>query len=1006
MLSDPWTDPVLVFDTETRVDKSQALLVGGYKLYHWQGTTLVCDEEGLFYADDLPNTSHVAYETLRNYVAQRALTSPTRLLLMSRRAFVEDVFYPAAYGARARVVGFNLPFDLSRIAEGDGIARGKRFLGGFSLQLTHHYDPGTGAAREHAFLPRVSILHRDRTSAFIEFAAPIKTDPRDRIPPDSPDGAFERRYRFRGHMLDLKTLTKAVTDEDHSLKSAAKEFKTAHAKLDAPEHGRITPEYLRYLRQDVVVTGDLLETLRAEYDRHPIGVDPSAVYSPASIAKGYLRAMGITEPATRAPHVSPRHLGIAASAYFGGRAEVRLRRVPVPVVYLDFLSMYPTVNALMGLWPLVIAEELYVEDATREVQVFLDSVTTDTVMRRETWPTLVAFAEIVPGGDVVPARAQYAGPEDAFTIGVNPLWRAAPSWYALADLVASKLLSGKTPRVRSAFWLRGRGVLASLRTVRLRSEVPVNPADDDFFRRVIEERVRAADRSDLTKLEQERLRRALKVVANSGSYGIYGEANPERLPEGKTAEVWVEAAGQRLRTRVAAPEERGEFAFMPLAALITAGARLMLALLECAIQDRGGSYVACDTDSMMPVAREHAGLIACPGGPHRLRDGREAVRALSWDEVDDIVRQFDVLKPYDPDVVRDPILKIDSVNFHKRTKERLPLECYAISAKRYALFWRNARGRPVLRDKTEGGLGHLLDPRDPANDERTTRKTWINDAWLRIVTTALGRRGADPAWLNRPALSRESLTSPVVARRLTKGTAHLPYSQRMKAFNFLLAAHVRDGAFPVGVDPQHFHLIAPFTSDARQWTKLTWTNSYDGKPYRIATSGRSSVTTAGVKSYDDVLRAFARHPEAKSLAPDGTPCGEDTVGLLRRRPVLAVRTIARGKEGYKAEEVDREEVHDIEEVQPNYGEVGPDAWTSYVLPILRELPRALLAAVAGISERSINNLWHERSMPSLKVRAALTRFAADHARGAPSVDDEADDVMACARLIISGPSCI
>ena len=40
---------------------------------------------------------------------------------------------------------------------------------------------------------------------------------------------------------------------------------------------------------------------------------------------------------------------------YGGRAEVRLRRDIQEVVYYDIKSMYPTVNALMGLWELTSA---------------------------------------------------------------------------------------------------------------------------------------------------------------------------------------------------------------------------------------------------------------------------------------------------------------------------------------------------------------------------------------------------------------------------------------------------------------------------------------------------------------------------------------------------------------------------------------------------------------------------------------------------------------------------
>lgn len=43
-----------------------------------------------------------------------------------------------------------------------------------------------------------------------------------------------------------------------------------------------------------------------------------------------------------------------------------------------------------------------------------------------------------------------------------------------------------------------------------------------------------------------------------------------------------------------------------------------------------------DTDSMAIIATELGGLIPCPGGPHRMLDGREAVKALSRLEVEKI----------------------------------------------------------------------------------------------------------------------------------------------------------------------------------------------------------------------------------------------------------------------------------------------------------------------------------------------------------------------------------
>ena len=101
-----------------------------------------------------------------------------------------------------------------------------------------------------------------------------------------------------------------------------------------------------------------------------------------------------------------------------------------------------------------------------------------------------------------------------------------------------------------------------------------------------------------------------------------------------------------------------------------------------------------DTDSMAIVASEHGGLVACPGGPYLTKDGCEAVRALSWEEVDEIVALFDRLNPYDRAAVKDTILKVELDNYDPETKEQRQLWCLAISAKRYALFLRDRDGEP------------------------------------------------------------------------------------------------------------------------------------------------------------------------------------------------------------------------------------------------------------------------------------------------------------------------
>ncbi len=190
------------------------------------------------------------------------------------------------------------------------------------------------------------------------------------------------------------------------------------------------------------------------------------------------------------------------------------------------------------------------------------------------------------------------------------------------------------------------------------------------------------------------------------------------------------------------PEHAGEYCFPPLASLITAAARLMLALLERCVTDLGGTYAMEDTDSMAIVATQRGGLIECAGGTHRKR-GKPAIRALSWAQVDAIAQRFEALNPYDRAAIPGSVLKIEDDNFDPKTGRQRQLWCLAISAKRYALFLRDRNGEPALlreginnkEDRySEHGLGHLLNPTDPQSEDRS----WIAQAWLSIVRRSLG----------------------------------------------------------------------------------------------------------------------------------------------------------------------------------------------------------------------------------------------------------------------------
>ena len=359
--------------------------------------------------------------------------------------------------------------------------------------------------------------------------------------------------------------------------------------------------------------------------------------------------MHVTSPLARQDDFAEEVLGYAMIGFYGGRAEARIRRVPLPVVYTDFVSMYPTVNSLMDNVDFLRASRIDVFEATDEVKTFVEQTTLEDCFRPETWTQLRALVQVRPQGEPFPVRAVYdphtqvaefdgkqRKVSQSAQIGSNLLTCEEPVWYALPDVLAAKLLGGRTPEILQALRLVPQNKLTGLRATKLRGSIAIDPRTQDFFRTVIEERKRTHGNRTLEELERGRLDKALKVIANSGSYGIFAELNRKEAGGKKNTVVaaW-NTKGKQFRAKVARPEEPGEFCFPPLAALITSAARLMLALLECSVRERGGSFVCCDTDSMTIVASEAGGAIACPGGPHRSESSEEAVRALSWSEVDE-----------------------------------------------------------------------------------------------------------------------------------------------------------------------------------------------------------------------------------------------------------------------------------------------------------------------------------------------------------------------------------
>ena len=443
-----------------------------------------------------------------------------------------------------------------------------------------------------------------------------------------------------------------------------------------------------------------------------------------------------------------------------------------------------------------------------------------------------------------------------------------------------------------------------------------------------------------------------------------------------------------------------------MAACITAAARLMLAALETLVVNAGGTWAFCDTDSMAIVATEHGGPVECSGGPHRTEDGHEAVLALSFEQVDEIVQRFEALNPYDPTIVPGSVLEIEKENYERDPSKsgrvdrdrRRQLHSYAISAKRYALYNLDSQGQPILRSiidepdtedsqpsddedpdtlgelrkHSEHGLGHLLNPGNPEDDSRK----WIGELWQHIIRTdGHGQEASEPPWLDHPAVTRSAVTTWELQKRFKPYNRSRSKTEQVRPFNFHLIATVARFGHPTGTNPERFALIAPFEKDPKRWRKLEWTNFYEpGSRYKIATPNRKlhpddqaedlTLKRARgiviVKTFRDVLTEYRLHPEAKSLGPDNKPCDQTTVGLLRRRRVK-IASVTRdgeivsaityiGKESNKLMELASGLVTSLDDALNEYQDPEQDALWELARAVIERHPVERVAAGAEVSK--------------------------------------------------------
>jgi hypothetical protein len=842
----------LVFDCETTTDAVQQLRVGSFQVREEEKL----DREGLFF--DSQTLTNDEKRLLHRYVQEHEL----ELLPVSQ--FRTDIFLKYGYVRRGTIVGFNLPFDISRIAVGHGPARGE-MRGGFSFYLTLKPDD-----------PRVRVKHIGPREALIGFGVPGQQEK-----PRGYRNLGRHLPAFRGHFVDLNTFGSALRAGRFSLQSLAADLRTPTQKRETDEHGRITREYLDYARTDAQVTWECYRELKKRYEGHGLARNPDRILSEASIGKAYLKQMGIKPLLRCRPSFPRRRFGEMLCAYYGGRAEVRNRRVVCEVQYCDFKSMYPTVNILMGLWKFVTAQGMTVHDTTKETKTLLEQITIEDLQRRAVWRQFRTLVRVTPDEDVLPVRAEYDG--ETHTIGLNRLTTSEPLWYTLADCIASKLLTGRCPRIEKALTYRPGPPQNRLAPIKIlgRDDFRIDPRKNDLFKRLVDLRDEAKARGDSAE-------KALKTIANSTSYGIFIEVNRDDAPKGKTLNVFG-PKGEKREITTKAIEDPGRYFNPLLGVLITGAARLMLAIAEKVTLDLGLDWAFCDTDSL---------AIVRPKSMPRTEFRKRAGYVTDW------------FKPLNPYKKPGSLLKVEDVNRGIGSDKMEPLYCFAISAKRYALFNLRKGNQPVLRKASAHGLGHLREPyselEPPADIPRPAVsltdmggvRRWQYDVWYKIVDAALlGHPDNVPLdWhpaFHKPAAIRYTATSPPLLNWVARWNSRKPYTEQIRPFGFLLSFMPRTGVFaPISetlLDSPRLGRpskaktlapIAPFEKDpARALSKVF--DRRTGDPIR----------SDQLKTYAEILVQYHLSPEHKFAN-----AGHLDRGRTERRHVVATKFTWIGKE--------------------------------------------------------------------------------------------------------------
>ena len=771
---------VMTLNVETTNSQDQKLMFGSAAVWINDNLYRIC----LFYDETLDERKIQLVKEFGEKLQQQK--EDCIVTVLPKTEFVTRVFYPYVYEARAKLVGFDLPYQISRLATSWGRAR--KVQDAFSMKLV----------KDNPRLPAIRIKSIDSNAATIQFVTPLRKKSEKKSIPVS--------KVYRGCFVDLKTLAYVTTNNSFDgMDDVARTFgvNVQHFKDTIQDN----VQNALTLHETYCKIADVLQNM---FLIRPNEI--SKLYSPASIGKLYLERLNIKPFLEKNQEFPKEVLGYLMTAYYGGRVETRIRKTPVKVTCLDFTAMYPTMFCLQDMYRFLTAEKIETMNATQDAQKFLDEITLEDIAKQDTWKKMTVLCKVRPDGNMVlPIRSTYEIGKKAQNIGVNYLQSADDTclWYALADLAASKLLTGKTPIIEEAISFVPVGIDYNLPDgkIEICKGVAVNPRKENFIQKLVEKRL------EIKQDSQDKLdgitQNTIKIIANTASYGDYIQVNTETARQNRNNDFVTVYGNDKpfaVDTRTMARKETPARHFNPIiGTFLTAGARLVLAAAESIVlQDKKGYVTYMDTDSIF-VSPQHAIQVQ---------------------------KFFQKLNPYDNKNVT--MFKIETEN--EKPLERVIF--YGISSKRYVLF-DCTKDNFAIHKCTLHGLGHLLD---------VDEKQWWKDILTMHYFPERKQEILD-IYENKHAVSKLSITTPNVLERF----------YRLGPFNKILvgAGYKKDADGNVVIP------TVPYLDEKkRQYVQhMEFADYPTGKSYPNDDSLESSLYW---KPLSMVLDDYSSHKEPKS----------------------------------------------------------------------------------------------------------------------------------------------